>query len=501
MTAVVGPPENLSERVRAALALVPGGMFVDGGPRAAASGATFAVDDPATGETLTEVPNAAAPDVAAAAEAAAVAQESWRYSPPRQRSEVLRRAFEIIQERRDDLAALMSLEMGKPLAQAHGEIDYGAEFLRWFAEEATRIRGDLRLAPDGNSRIAVMRQAVGPCLLITPWNFPLAMATRKVAPALAAGCTSVLKPAAQTPLTSLAVTAILSEAGAPAGVVNVLTTTDPGGLVETVAADGRFRKLSFTGSTAVGRSLLGRAAEGVWRTSMELGGNAPFVVLSDADLDAAVEGAMLAKLRNMGEACTAANRFYVHESLADEFSAELARRFAELTVGHGLDPSTDVGPLIDDRAVEEVGRFVDDAVTKGAEVLAGGGPGDGAGCYFHPTVLASVPGDAQLLNDEIFGPVAPVVAVSDDEEALRLANDTEYGLAAYVYARDVTRGLRFCERLEVGMVGLNRGLVSNASAPFGGVKASGLGREGGFEGLDEFLEIKYVAIDRPEAAR
>ncbi|MBF8191956.1 NAD-dependent succinate-semialdehyde dehydrogenase [Nonomuraea sp. K274] len=477
------------------LAGVPSRLRIGGDWRDAAGGRTFAVTNPADGGELMAVADAGPADAVAALDAAVTAQEAWAATAPRERAEILRRAFEEIHARRDELAVLITLEMGKPLRDAYAEIDYGAEFFRWFAEEAVRIDGGYKVSPNGRGRVLVMRQPVGPSLLVTPWNFPLAMATRKIGPALAAGCTVVVKPAEQTPLTTLALAAVLEHCGVPAGVVNVVTTSDPAGVVGTLLRDGRLRKLSFTGSTEVGRLLLAQAARTVLRTSMELGGNAPFLVFDDADLDAAVDGAIVAKLRNMGEACTAANRFYAQRGIAGEFAERLAARMAGLRVAPGLDEGSQIGPLIDEAGRAKVGTLVDDAVGKGARVLTGGKPLGDAGYFYAPTVLADVPGDAALLSEEIFGPVAPVLPFDTDEEAVALANATEYGLVAYLYTRDLTRALRTAEALETGMIGLNQGVVSNAAAPFGGVKQSGLGREGGPTGIDEYLETKYIAID------
>jgi len=479
--------DRLPERLRPQL-------LIDGEWRAGGGGATFDVADPATGKTLVEVADADPADGMAALDAAARAQADWAATAPRERSELLRRSFDQVVARRDEFATLMTLEMGKPLAEAHAELDYGADFLRWFAEEAVRIDGGYMRSPNGRGRLLVTHQPVGPCLLITPWNFPLAMATRKVGPALAAGCTAILKPAAETPLTTLLFADLLQECGLPPGVLNVLTTTRAGDVTGPLLDDGRVRKLSFTGSTPVGRSLLARCAPQVLRTSMELGGNAPFLVFADADLDAAVDGALAAKMRNMGEACTAANRIYAARPVAAELSRRLAERFAALRLGHGLDEGTQVGPLIGPGAVEKVEELVGDAVYRGATVLTGGRRHEGDGWFYEPTVLADVPGDARLLSEEIFGPVAPVLPFDDEDEAVRLANGTEYGLVAYVYTRDLSRALRVVEALEVGMVGLNQPVVSNAAAPFGGVKASGLGREGGFAGIGEYLNTKYVAV-------
>jgi succinate-semialdehyde dehydrogenase / glutarate-semialdehyde dehydrogenase len=481
------------DALKAALALVPDGMPIGGAWGEASEGGSFGVEDPATLDELARVPDATAEDARAALTAAAGAQAAWAATPPRTRSDILRAAYDEVLRERENLATLMTAEMGKPLAQSRGEVGYAAEFLRWFSEEAVRIEGRWSVAPSGATRHVVMPQPVGPCLLITPWNFPLAMGARKLAPALAAGCTSVLKPAPQTPLSSLALAAILARAGVPDGVVNVLTTTDAAGVTEPLLADRRLRKLSFTGSTAVGRILLRAAADNVLRTSMELGGNAPFVVCEDADLDQAVEGAMLAKMRNMGEACTAANRFYVHEAIADDFTAAFAERMAAQVVGSGLDPASDVGPLIDGAAVDKVDRLVADALDRGASVASQRTQVPGTGHYVAPLVLTDVPSEAHMSQEEIFGPVAPLHRFRDDGDAIASANDTDHGLVGYVFTRDRARGRRFVEELEVGMVGLNQGIVSDPAAPFGGVKQSGLGREGSHEGLAEYLELKYVA--------
>jgi succinate-semialdehyde dehydrogenase/glutarate-semialdehyde dehydrogenase len=472
-------------------------LFIGGQWRPAAGGATFVVEDPATGEALAEVADGRAEDARSALDAAVAAQPEWAATPPRDRGEILRRAFEALMERIDELALLMTLEMGKPVADSRAEIAYAAEFFRWFAEEAVRIDGRYTVSPNGRGRILVLRQPVGPCVLITPWNFPMAMATRKVGPAIAAGCTMVLKPAELTPLSSLAMTDILTGAGLPAGVLNVVTTTRPAEATGPLLADPRVRKLSFTGSTAVGKGLLADASRQLLRVSLELGGNAPFLVFPDADLDAAVDGAMIAKMRNMGEACTAANRFHVHEAVAGEFARRLAARLGALKVGRGTEPGVDVGPLIDGRQRDKVVELVGDAVARGARPLVGGRPLDGPGYFYEPTVLGEVPSGARLLQEEIFGPVAPVVPFSSEAEAVHAANDTVYGLVAYAYTRDLDRAFRVAEALETGMVGLNQGMVSNAAAPFGGVKQSGIGREGGAEGLDAYLETKYVALGLP----
>jgi succinate-semialdehyde dehydrogenase/glutarate-semialdehyde dehydrogenase len=476
---------------------VPKELLIGGSWRPAASGAVFPVEDPSTGELLCHVADASPADGMAALDAAVKAQAGWASWPPRERSEILQRAYALMVERSEELSLLMTLEMGKPLAESRGEVSYAAEFFRWFSEEAVRIEGRWATAPNGQGRLLVMRQPVGPSVLITPWNFPLAMGTRKIGPAVAAACTMVVKPAAQTPLSMLALGRILEEAGLPEGVLNIVTTTAAGEVMEPLLRDGRARKLSFTGSTGVGRKLLEQCAGQVLRTSMELGGNAPFVVFDDADLDLAVEGAMAAKMRNMGEACTAANRIYVQTGVVEEFSRRLAERMGALRVGRGVDDGVQVGPLIDDAARGKVSALVADAVERGARVLVGGSPGEGKGYFYPPTVLVDVPVDAHLTREEIFGPVAPITRFETEEEAVRLSNDTEYGLVAYVFTQDLTRAIRMSERLETGMVGLNQGIVSNPAAPFGGVKHSGLGREGGPVGIDEFLETKYVAVAVP----
>ncbi|NIJ10826.1 succinate-semialdehyde dehydrogenase/glutarate-semialdehyde dehydrogenase [Saccharomonospora amisosensis] len=470
-------------------------LFIGGKWTQAAGGRTFPVHDPATGEVLCEVADAAPEDGMAALDAAVAAQADWAAHPPRERGEILRASFEALMARQEELALLMTLEMGKPLAEARGEIAYAAEFFRWFAEEAVRIDGGYAVAPNGSGRFLVAKQPVGPSLLITPWNFPMAMGTRKIGPAVAAGCTMVIKPAAQTPLSMLALAQIMVDAGLPDGVLNVLTTTSSGAVMEPLIRDGRARKLSFTGSTAVGRKLLEQCSDKVLRTSMELGGNAPFLVFDDADIDAAVDGAMQAKMRNIGEACTAANRFYVQRGVADEFARRLTERMAALPIGRGTEDGVVVGPLIDQAAVEKVSGLVSDAASRGAEVLTGGSTVDGPGNFYRPTVLTGVPADARMADEEIFGPVAPISVFDTEEEALAAANNTEYGLVGYVYTNDLKRALRVCERIETGMVGLNQGIVSNPAAPFGGVKQSGLGREGGTVGIEEFLETKYIAVN------
>jgi succinate-semialdehyde dehydrogenase/glutarate-semialdehyde dehydrogenase len=473
---------------------VPTDLLIGADWAAAEGGRTFPVEDPATGEVLTEVADASGADAIAALGAADDAREGWAATPARERAELLRRGFEAVVERAEELSLLMTLEMGKPLGEARSELAYGAEFLRWYSEEAVRIDGRYTLSPTGDSRILVSRQPVGPCLLITPWNFPLAMATRKVAPALAAGCTVVLKPASLTPLTALAFAQLMLDAGLPPGVLNVVTSSRAGEVVSPLLADERLHKVSFTGSTEVGRRLIRQSADRVLRTSMELGGNAPFIVFDDADLEAAVDGALVAKMRNVGESCIAANRLYVHESLAERFAERLAARMGALVVGHGAEPGVEVGPLIDSGQRDSVAALVDEARNGGAEILCGGEAVDGPGYFYRPTVLVDPAPDASILREEIFGPVAPIVTFADEDEAIAAANATEYGLVAYLYTRDLARALRSMERLETGMVGINRGLISNAAAPFGGVKASGLGREGGHEGIDEYLETKYASI-------
>jgi succinate-semialdehyde dehydrogenase/glutarate-semialdehyde dehydrogenase len=469
-------------------------LFIGGEWRDASGGATLDVEDPSTGETLTSVADATPDDARAALDAACAVQEQWAAHPPRERGEILRRAFETLIARADDLALLMTLEMGKPVAESKAEITYAAEFFRWFAEEAVRIEGRFATVPNGVGRLITMKQPVGPCYAITPWNFPMAMGTRKIGPAIAAGCTMIVKPAQQTPLSMLALAGILEEAGLPAGVLGVITASSSSAVSKPIIEDPRLRKLTFTGSTEVGRLLVEQSAKGLLRTSMELGGNAPFLVFADADLDAAVEGAVIAKMRNGGEACTAANRFHVAAEVADEFAEKLAAKLSAMKVGRGTDPDVKVGPLIDATQRDKVAELVDDATGKGADVLVGGSRRDGEGYFFDPTVLAGVSPDARLLTEEIFGPVAPVIGFDDEDAAIAAANDTEFGLVAYVYTSDLKRAFRVCERLQTGMIGLNQGLVSNAAAPFGGVKASGFGREGGREGIDEYLEVKYIAM-------
>jgi succinate-semialdehyde dehydrogenase/glutarate-semialdehyde dehydrogenase len=482
------------DQERSALERVPAQLFIGGEWRDASGGATLDVEDPSTGETIASVADATPDDARAALDACCAVQKEWAAHPPRERGEILRRAWEALTEHADELALVMTLEMGKPLAESKAEIAYAGEFLRWFAEEAVRIEGRYAAAPNGQGRMLTMRQPVGPCYAITPWNFPMAMGTRKIGPAIAAGCTMVIKPAQQTPLSMLALGKILEEAGLPAGVLGIVTSSSSGDVSEPIIGDPRLRKLTFTGSTEVGRKLVAQSADGLLRTSMELGGNAPFLVFADADVDAAVEGAVIAKMRNIGEACTAANRFHVAGRVADEFTEKLAAKLGEMKVGRGTEPDVKVGPLIDDSQRGKVSELVKDAVGHGAEVVVGGTERDGAGYFYDPTVLAGVKPGTRLLEEEIFGPVAPVVGFDDEQEAIQAANNTQYGLVAYVYTRDLKRAFRVIEGLETGMVGLNQGMVSNAAAPFGGIKQSGFGREGGKEGINEYLETKYVAI-------
>jgi succinate-semialdehyde dehydrogenase / glutarate-semialdehyde dehydrogenase len=484
-----------ADREAAVVGSVPTGLWIDGANRRTTGGASLPVHDPSTGEVLAEVADATPQDAVGALDVAVAAQKEWARTPPRERGEILRRAFELMTARADDLALLMTLEMGKPVAESRGEVTYAAEFLRWFSEEAVRIAGRWSVAPDGASRLLTMKVPVGPTLMITPWNFPLAMGTRKIGPAVAAGCTMVVKPASQTPLSMYALAAIMQEAGLPDGVLNVVTTSRSGPVMGPMIADPSLRKLTFTGSTEVGRKLVEQSAEQLLRVSMELGGNAPFLVMADADVDAAVTGAMLAKMRNMGEACTAANRFLVHEKVADEFAAKLAARMGALRVGRGTEPDVDVGPLVDEPSRDKVSSLVQNAVDGGATVLTGAEAVGSRGWFYAPTVLSEVPDDAALLEEEIFGPVAPVVRFASTEEAITRANGSPYGLVAYAYTRDLSTALRLAEELDTGMVGLNRGVVSNPAAPFGGVKHSGFGREGGAEGMEEYLETRYVGIE------
>ena len=476
---------------------VPDGLFIGGEWRPASEGGRLEVHDPATGQVIKQIADGTVDDGRAAIGAAADAFPGWAATPTRERAELLRRAFDLLQQRKEDFALLMTLEMGKPLAEARGEVAYGGEFLRWFSEEAAHVQGRYGANPEGTGRMIVSQHPVGPCYLITPWNFPLAMATRKIAPALAAGCTVVIKPAALTPLTTLYFVKLLADAGLPAGVVNVITTASSGPVSEAVIADPRLRKLSFTGSTAVGQTLLRQAAAGVLRTSMELGGNAPFVVFDDADLTKAVDGAMAAKFRNIGQACTAANRFIVHSSVADEFARRVTERVQGFRTGRGTEDGVTIGPLIDDRAVAKAAQLVGDAVQRGGTLLTGGSAIQGPGTFFEATVLSDVRPGSDILREEIFGPVLAIMSFDTEDEAVALANDTEYGLVSYVYTRDLGRGQRMIERLETGMMGLNVGVVSNAAAPFGGWKLSGLGREGGDEGIHEYLQTKYTLTPNP----
>ncbi|MBB4846243.1 succinate-semialdehyde dehydrogenase/glutarate-semialdehyde dehydrogenase [Paucibacter oligotrophus] len=468
-------------------------LFIAGQWRAASNGARIDVFNPSTEERLASVADATPDDARDAVDAAAGVAASWAATPPRQRGEILRRAYELMSSRLDSFAYLIALENGKALVDARGEAAYAAEFFRWYAEEAVRGVGELGLAPTGSNRILVQYQPVGISVLVTPWNFPAAMATRKIAPALAAGCTCILKPATETPLTAYAIATLLAEAGVPDGVVNVLTSSKAGPLVSTMLHDPRVRKLSFTGSTPVGRTLLKQAADQVINCSMELGGNAPFLVFEDADLDAAIDGAMVAKMRNGGEACTAANRFYVHRSVIGEFTVRFAARMSALTMGVGSLQETQLGPMVNRASRDKIAELVADAVERGAQIVTGGQVPDTRGYFYPATVLANVSLDSRLLHEEIFGPVAAVLPFDQEEEVIGYANQTEYGLAAYVYTRDLSRGLRVAERIEAGMIALNRGMVSDPAAPFGGVKQSGIGREGGHHGLLEFMEAKYIA--------
>lgn len=487
-----------SAREAELLARVPSGLYING-VWERGSGQLLDVTDPATGDVLMRIADASAADGLRALDAAVDAADTWAATPPRARGEILRRAFDLLQERRDDFALLMTLEMGKPLEEAQGEVTYGGEFLRWFGEEAVRISGRYGPTPEGTGTMVVTQRPVGPCFLITPWNFPLAMATRKIAPALAAGCTVVIKPAELTPLTTLLFVQLLEDAGVPAGVVNVITTTASQAVAAPIIADPRLRKLSFTGSTAVGRQLIAQSAEGVLRTSMELGGNAPFLVFADADLDRAVEGAMLAKFRNMGQACTAANRFIVHESVAEQFAERLSDRVAALRVGRGTEAGVNIGPLINEKAVSNTQALVQDALDRGAVLRVGGARAEGSGSFFAPTVLSNLSPHSALLSQEIFGPVLGIITFTEEADAVRMANATEYGLISYVFTQDLQRGQRMIDQLDTGMMGLNTGLVSNAAAPFGGVKQSGLGREGGLEGIHEYLSTKYTLIPQEKS--
>jgi succinate-semialdehyde dehydrogenase/glutarate-semialdehyde dehydrogenase len=472
----------------------PRQLYIGGEWRDGAKG-SLAVEDPSTGESLCEVADASVADAREALDAAVEAGPGFAAMAPRERGEILRRAFEAIIERKDELALLMTLEMGKTFKESQAEITYAAEFFRWYSEEAVRVEGRYAMAANGQGRVLTMKQPVGPCLMITPWNFPLAMGTRKIGPAIAAGCTMVVKPAQQTPLSMLMLGKILEAAGLPGGVLNLITASSSSETTGPLIADQRLRKLSFTGSTEVGRKLMAQASDTLLRLSMELGGNAPFIVFEDADIDAAVQGAMIAKMRNVGEACTSANRFHVADAVAEQFADKLAEKMGAMKLGRGVDEDVEVGPLIDDKQRTKVAELVQDAVGRGAHAVVGGSARDGAGYFYNPTVLTDVPDDAKLLSEEIFGPVAPIKGFLDEDEAITAANNTEYGLVAYLFTSDLRRALRVAEKLETGMIGLNQGIVSNASAPFGGIKQSGFGREGGHEGIEEYLETKYVAVN------
>ncbi|WP_158169653.1 NAD-dependent succinate-semialdehyde dehydrogenase [Mycolicibacterium smegmatis] len=481
-------------RIEDLISSVPTGLWIGGEERKAAS--TFNVLDPSDDQVITAVADATAEDAIAALDAACAVQDEWAATPARTRGEILRSVFEKITERADDIAALMTLEMGKVLPESKGEVAYGAEFFRWFSEEAVRIDGRYTHAPAGTGRILVTKQAVGPCYAITPWNFPLAMGTRKMGPAFAAGCTMIVKPAQETPLTMLLLAKLMDEAGLPKGVLSVLPTSNPRGVTGALIDDGRLRKLTFTGSTGVGKALVKQSADKLLRTSMELGGNAPFIVFDDADVDAAVDGAILAKMRNGGEACTAANRFHVANSVREEFTEKLVKRMSEFTLGKGLDPSSTLGPLINSKQVATVTELVSDAVSRGATVAVGGVAPGGPGNFYPATVLADVPADARILKEEVFGPVAPITGFDTEQEGIAAANDTEYGLAAYIYTQSLDRALRVAETIQSGMVGINRGVISDPAAPFGGIKESGFGREGGIEGIEEYLDTKYIALTK-----
>lgn len=483
---------------QAALAHAPTGILIDNEFRPASTGAEFEVHDPATGDTIATLADASVADAIAALDSAVRVQDAWAATPARERADILRRAYELILERRTDLALLMTLEMGKPLAESEAEISYGAEFLRWFAEEAVRFGGSTTHSPTGDTRIVTIQQPVGPCLLVTPWNFPLAMGTRKIGPALAAGCPVIVKPAGLTPLSMNALAAILIESGLPAGVLSVIPTSNSSGTVAALMADPRLRKISFTGSTEVGKQLIRQSADQVLRVSMELGGNAPLIVCADADIPHAVDEAMKAKLRNNGEACTAANVFYVHEDVVETFTDQIRSRFEAIVVGPGYHADSTVGPIIDQRSAYALQELVDDAVARGARVLSRReAPAGTGGSYFPPTLLGDVPRDARVVTEEIFGPIAPIVTWADEDDLIEQANSTEYGLAAYLFTRDLDRARVIAERLQVGMLGLNRGVLSNVAAPFGGIKQSGYGREGGHVGIAEYLQTKYLSIDAP----
>lgn len=476
------------------LSSVPTGLWIGGEERPGSS--TFEVHDPSNDTVLTTVADATAADAIAALDAASAVQAEWAATPARDRGEILRSVFETIIARADDLATLMTLEMGKVVAESLGEVKYGAEFFRWFAEEAVRIGGRYTPSPAGTGRIIVTKQPVGPCYAITPWNFPLAMGTRKIGPAFAAGCTMIVKPAQETPLTMLLLAKLMGEAGLPKGVLSVLPTSHPGDVTKALIDDGRLRKLTFTGSTGVGKALVAQSADKLLRTSMELGGNAPFVVFDDADVDAAVDGAMLAKMRNGGEACTAANRIHVANAVIEEFTDKFVKRMGEVNLGNGLDPSAKLGPLVNTKQLAKVQELVDDAVAKGATVALGGQAPGGPGNFYPATVLTDVPLNARILTEEVFGPVAPIIGFDTEDDGVAAANNTEYGLASYIYTESLDRALRVAEAIESGMVGVNRGVISDPAAPFGGVKESGFGREGGFEGIEEYLDTKYIALTK-----
>jgi succinate-semialdehyde dehydrogenase/glutarate-semialdehyde dehydrogenase len=474
------------------LSSVPTGLWIGGEEREASS--TFDVLNPATDEVLLSIGNATAEDGIAALDAAAAVQKDWAATPARERGEILRSVFEAITARAEEFATLMTLEMGKVLAESMGEVKYGSEFFRWFSEEAVRISGRYTKSPAGTGRIIVTKMPVGPCLAITPWNFPLAMGTRKIGPAMAAGCTMIVKPAQETPLTMLLLAKLMDDAGLPKGVLSVLPTSKPGDLTTALIDDGRLRKLTFTGSTGVGKALVKQSSDKLLRLSMELGGNAPFVVFDDADVDAAVDGAILAKMRNGGEACTASNRFHVANAVREEFTDKLVKRMSDFSLGNGLDETATLGPLISAKQIGIVEDLVSDAVARGASVAVGGVAQDGPGHFYPATVLTGVPADARILKEEVFGPVAPVIGFDTEEQGIAAANETEYGLAAYIYTQSLDRALRVAEAIEAGMVGVNRGVISDPAAPFGGVKESGFGREGGSEGIEEYLETKYIAL-------
>ena len=469
-------------------------LFIGGQWRPASDGATFPIIDPSTEQSIADVSSATVDDVIDAVEIADAAGKEWAQRAPRERAEILRKSWELLSARKQDIAEYIVHENGKALPDAIGETSYAIEFFRWYSEEAVRNYGEILESPVGGNKIVVMQQPIGVSVLVTPWNYPAAMATRKIAPAIAAGCPVILKPASDTPLTALLVAEILTEAGVPPGVMNVIPSRRSGEVVSAMLHHPAVRKLSFTGSTEVGRGLLKEAADCVVNCSMELGGNAPFLVFDDADIDAAVAGAMIAKMRNGGEACTAANRFYAHERVYDEFAVKFSAAMAAFKVGPGLEPGVELGPMVNEWAIKDMDALVQDAMAKGAEVLTGGAPLERTGYYYPPTVLGNVPADANILREEVFGPVAPIVSFSDDDEVVAKANDTEYGLVSYLYTQDIGRGMAISERLDAGMIGLNRGLVSDPAAPFGGSKQSGLGREGSHDGMMEYMEKKYIAV-------